>query len=140
MTNPLYNYQKLATQFSSITIVLEPGPQHVMLRHILELFSSYRLISSSVQADFFALLGCETTATSGMGTFPIAAALLSQSLRHLYFSWVFILEDLNPDMIDRRRTEVHALRLRGFPRAWRNSHDRRALLHRYRTDECFPKC
>lgn len=130
-TNPLFYYEWLSRQFRSVVIVTQPGPQHVLLESITGLFDNWRIVRGSQRADFALLANAPFLATSGVGTFPIAAALLSAHLKRLYASDVFLREHLNPLCLQPKGV-VRLLRLPGYFRLWKTSADRQALLHQYR--------
>ena len=103
-----------------------------MLALIGELFETCELVSGSVEDDFETLRQARFLATSGVGTFPLAAALLSSSLRKFYASDAYQIEHLNPRMLDRSRVQVALIPLPGYKQHWRCSKNRLDLLYRYR--------
>lgn len=134
-TNPLSYYQCLSQIFSSLVIVTQAGPPHVLLSSIIKLFVRAEIVAGDYRDDFALLANASNLATSGVGTFPIAAALLSDSLRTLYATDVFLREHLNPLFL-RRQVEVRILKLPGFFRRWSLADDRASLLHHYRPPSC----
>ena len=44
-------------------------------------------------------MNAENLATSGVGTFPIAAALCSSKLKNLYYSDIYFNHHLNPELV-----------------------------------------
>jgi hypothetical protein len=61
--------------------------------------SKVKLQTSSLENDFNLLANARNLATSGVGTFPIAAALLSTKLKNFYYTNLFSEEHLNPKML-----------------------------------------
>ena len=59
--------------------------------------------STTLQEDFNILFNAINLATSGVGTFPIAAALLSNKLRNFYYTDLYSDEHLNPKMVTNKR-------------------------------------
>lgn len=134
-TNPLSYYECLSKMFSRLILVTQPGPEHVLLPSIVKLFPTVHMVSGDYLDDFTLLANASTLATSGVGTFPIAAALLSDRLKTLYTTDIFLREHLNPLFV-RKQAEVRMLRLPGFFRQWKSSVNRELLLHRYRPPTC----
>ena len=53
-----------------------------------------RIQSSSMENDFNTLSNATNLATSGVGTFPIAAALMSNKLKKTYITAIYILKNI----------------------------------------------
>jgi hypothetical protein len=70
--------------------------------------------------------------SNGVGTFALAAALLSERLRQFHCTDVFLIEHLNPTMLDTDRVNVEMLRLPGYVDAWQRSSNRLDLLLHWR--------
>jgi hypothetical protein len=137
-TNPLYFYKQLAKLYDDVVIVMEPGHRHVLLESLVALFKRVEFISGNVQDDFTRIRYAKYLATSGVGTFPIAASLLSGCLQTLHCTDLFQMEHLNPLMLAGvDGITVDLMRLPGFQRLWINSSDRRKLLLDY---ECPESC
>jgi len=132
LCNPLWYYQQLRRYHRHAVLVTEPGLAHPLLALIGELFETCELVSGSVEDDFETLRQARFLATSGVGTFPLAAALLSSSLRKFYASDAYQIEHLNPRMLDRSRVQVALIPLPGYKQHWRRSKNRLDLLYRYR--------
>jgi len=88
--NPLCYYRWLSSLHPNLIIVTEPGWEHILYNEILGLFQTVDLLSGSVIDDFQQLRSARFLATSGVSTFPMAAALLSNSLDTLYCSNVYL--------------------------------------------------
>lgn len=134
-TNPLCFYEALRTVFHRLVIVTQPGPEHILLRAISSLFESVAVVSGHHRDDFHYLASAEMLATSGVSTFPVAAALLSTRLLQLYASDAYLREHLNPLFLQ-GRCDVRLFRMPGFLRQWRSSPDRQKLLYHYRPPNC----
>lgn len=136
ITNPLCFYRRLATMYDDVVIVMEPGQEHVLFRSIVGLFKRVDVVSGSVQEDFHRLCKARYLATSGVGTFPIAASLLSRSLQTLHCTDLFQEEHLNPRMLMGESVKgitIDLMRMPGFQRLWIDAIDRRELLLDYET-------
>lgn len=132
ITNPLHYYRELSQRHRRAIIVTEPGSSHPLLEAVLSLFSVHDLVCGAVDDDFQLLRHATHLATSGVGTFAVAAALLSERLRQFHCTDVFLIEHLNPRMLDTDRVNVEMRRLPGYVDAWRRSTDRLELLLHWR--------
>ena len=72
----------------------------------LEKISKVTFQTLSMESDFNILYNSKNLATSGVGTFPIAAALLSKELNNFYYTNLYLDEHLNPDMIDSKKVAI----------------------------------
>lgn len=132
LCNPLWYYEQLSRHHRHVVLVTEPGPSHPLLAVISELFESCKLVSGRMEDDFETLRQARFLATSGVGTFPLAAALLSSKLHTFYASDAYQIEHLNPRLLDRSRVQVVLIPLPGFKQSWLRSKNRLDLLRRYR--------
>ena len=106
--NPLSFYQNLIKNFKKAIIVYEPTNENPILP-ILKNYPSVTVQAPSVESDFATLLRAKNLATSGVGTFAIAAALCSKNLKNLFCTNLYLTYHLNPEMII--SANVHCLRL-----------------------------
>lgn len=106
--NPLSFYEGLIGRFRKTIVVCEPGIKNPIVS-ILENNPAVTIQSSSIEADFETLLRARNIATSGVGTFAIAAALCSRNLVNLFCTDRYLHEHLNPEMI--REARVHCLNI-----------------------------
>ncbi len=132
ITNPLHFYRALSERHRRAIIVTEPGTTHPLLDAVLSLFPIHDLVCGSVEDDFQLLRHAIHLATSGVGTFALAAALLSDRVRQFHCTDVFLIEHLNPTMLDTDRVNVEMLRLPGYADAWQRSSNRLDLLLHWR--------
>ncbi|MFM7642214.1 MAG: hypothetical protein ACKO45_11780 [Cyanobium sp.] len=131
MTNPLSYYRRLAQNFDRVLIVTEPELNHPLIAKVAKLFSQSRISSGSVSEDFDLLRNAVNLASSGPGTFVVAAALLSRRLRRFYCTDLFLDEHLNPRMIRKPGISVNIYSLKGFAKAWMSKSDRLGILEDY---------
>jgi hypothetical protein len=106
--NPLSFYENLILNFDKTILVCEPGDENPVVS-VLKKYPSVIIQSSSVQEDFSTILRAKNLATSGVGTFAIAAALCSKNLEILFCTDRYLTEHLNPEMI--KNAKVHCLKL-----------------------------
>ena len=60
-----------------------------------------------MEEDFNTLINATNLCLSGVGTFGIAAALLSPNLKNLFYSDLYMKSHLNPEMIDSRKVNKY---------------------------------
>jgi hypothetical protein len=133
ITNPLVFYKRLAESFRSVLIITEPQPRHVLLAEICALFAESRVETIAYEErnrGFEIIRNAKELATSGVSTFPLSAAILSDRLDSFYCTDMYMDEHLNPRMLA-PSIQINEFRLPGYPRLWRRSVDRQRLLHQY---------
>lgn len=132
-TNPLCYYRFLRRFHDVAVIVVEPGPAHPLINDIRELFAECQVVSGAVDSDFAVLRGAKYLANSGVGTFSIAAALLSGNIKRFYCSSAYLEEHLNPSMLNPEYLEIVEFTMPGFLEAWYEAQpaERLDLLHSY---------
>ena len=118
--------------FSKAIIVTEPGSTHVLMDSVQSLFPDHELVHGSANDDFQLLRHSVNLASSGVGTFAIAAVLLSQNIKQFHCTDVFQIEHLNPLMIDAAKVNVRMLQLHGYADQWLRAQNRRDLLLNWR--------
>jgi hypothetical protein len=106
--NPLSFYEALINRFNKTIVVCEPGDSNPIVA-ILKNNPLVKIQSSSVQEDFSTLMRASNLATSGVGTFAIAAALCSKNIKRLLCTDRYLTEHLNPEMV--RNAKVHCINL-----------------------------
>jgi len=106
--NPLSFYQNLIKNFDKTILVCEPGHENPIVS-ILKDNPAVTIQSSSVEEDFSTLLRAKNIATSGVGTFAIAAALCSKNITKLFCTNLYLKEHLNPEMV--KNADVHCIRI-----------------------------
>lgn len=128
--NPFAFYRRLITRHERTIIVAEPGDLNPLLPDLSTL-PTVTVLSGSIQDDFSLLLGARNLASSGVGTFAVAAALCSDNLRTFYCSDRYLIEHLNPEMLV--GIDVNCIRLDGYIKngQWDNSDLQRKLMRAY---------
>jgi hypothetical protein len=132
MTNPLWYYEQLSGYHRHAILVTQPGPAHPLLAAIADLFETCKLVSGQMEDDFATLRQARFLASSGVGTFSLAAALLSSRLQTFYASDAYLIEHLNLRMLDPSLVRVVMIQLPGYKDLWRRSNNRHDLLQHYR--------
>ena len=86
----------------------------------------------AVAKDFSTLLRAQNLATSGVGTFPLAAALCSKNLKKFHYSNLFLREHLNPTLLEKSMLELIETPIDADNYIqigdWRNTPDQRKTL------------
>ncbi len=95
--NPINYYKILFEKYDSVLIVTDDPKSELILT--LKKQKNLEIQSSTLQEDFNTLVNCTNLATSGVGTFSIAAAMLSDNLQNIYYSNYFMDSHLNPEML-----------------------------------------
>ncbi len=131
ITYPSAYYRRLAARYEKVIIVTENGTKHPLLDEICSYFQYYEIASNSVEDDFSLLCSASSLAISCVGTFAVAAALISPRLRFFHSSDIYMHEHLNPSMLHSRYVHKDIVVLPGFTKAWRNSSDRLSLLREF---------
>jgi hypothetical protein len=133
ITNPLVFCKRLAESFRSVLIITEPQSRHVLLAEICALFAESRVEMIAYEErnrGFKIIRNAKELATSGVSTFPLSAAILSDRLDSFYCTDMYMDEHLNPRMLA-PSIQINQFRLPGYRRLWRRSVDRQRLLHQY---------
>ena len=79
---------KINKLYEKVLIVTSPDRLNPVCK-ILGTYKNVEIQSSSFENDFNTLYNATNLATSGVGTFPIAAALMSKSLKYLLYKFIF---------------------------------------------------
>lgn len=129
--NPLYYYLQLIDDYDNIIVVTEPDNYNPVVD---ELRKNKKVIvqSSSVEKDFGTLLRAKNIASSGTGTFAVAAALCSENIKNFYCSNLYMTSHLNPEMLVEHMS-VHQMELKNFLqlKTWCNTPEQRQFLLNY---------
>lgn len=104
--NPINYYEKLIQEYENVIVVTSEEKNNPVIESLLK-NKKVKLQSSSLKNDFNFLYNAVNLATSGVGTFPIAAALFSKKLKNLHYTNLFLEEHLNPKMIINKNVKHH---------------------------------
>ncbi len=105
--NPINYYENLIKNFKNVILVTSEEKNNPVISSLLDK-NKVTLHSSSLEKDFNLLVNATNLATSGVGTFPIAAALLSTKLKNIYYTNLFSEEHLNPKMVINEKVKHHS--------------------------------
>lgn len=111
--NPVDYFVSLIQRFEKTVVVhekLSGNRPHPLLEGIFrDLDNSCVCLvtqSSIVENDFGVLLAAQHLASSGVGTFAVAAALLSPNLKKFYCTDLYLRSHLNPEMLPSEKVEM----------------------------------
>jgi hypothetical protein len=130
--NPLDFYNKLLSNFEKAIVVTEPDKNNPIVE-ILRQNPKVIVQSSSVAEDFATLMSAKNLANSGVGTFGVAAALCSNSIKNFYCTDLMLTEHLNCNMLIGTDITVHQLELNNYLQVgeWTNTEDQRNFILEY---------
>ena len=133
--NPLVFYLELIDAFDKCILITEPDRENPIV-HELEKLDKVTIQSSTVADDFATLMNAENVALSGVGTFAMAAALCSTTIKNLYTTDLLLTEHLNYTMLYNTNVEVNVMELDNyipvFPCSWMNTEEQRKFILDYR--------
>ena len=104
--NPINYYRKIINDFEKILVVTSADKKNPICE-FLATHKKVKIQSSTFENDFNTLYNATNLATSGVGTFPIAAAMMSKKLKNFYFSNLYLKEHLNPEMLIDKNINTH---------------------------------
>ena len=112
-TNPISYFEQLIKMYKNVIIVTEKDLKNPI---ISKLSKSYdiEIQSSSLENDFNTLLNAQNLASSGISTFPIAAALCSKNLKNFYHSSLINRKHLNPELLKYSDAEIHNVKIKNL--------------------------
>tara|TARA_B100001741_G_C16540739_1_gene594205 strand:- start:415 stop:1287 length:873 start_codon:yes stop_codon:yes gene_type:complete len=126
--NPINFYLQVIKEFKKTLVVTS----HDMLNPICKELKGMKNVhfqSLSMEDDFNTLYSAKNLATSGAGTFPIAAALLSNKLENFYYTDLYLNEHLNPEMVKSKKVIHHKYRVEeGYSRKYLNEENVTSLI------------
>ena len=133
--NPLVFYLELIDAYDKCILITEPDKENPIV-HELEKIDKVQIQSDSVARDFATLMNAENVALSGVGTFAMAAALCSTTIKNLYTTDLLLTEHLNYTMLYNTNVEVNVMELDNyipvFPCSWKNTEEQRKFILEYR--------
>ena len=130
--NPLAFYLEVIKNYKDILIVTEKSKNNPVIQELLNLKEhKVEIQSGTIEEDFNTLINALNLCLSGVGTFGIAAAMLSINLKKIYFSNLYLKSHLNPEMINKKSIEKNGYKIHNYLKVgeWSNSeHDRDLML------------
>ena len=96
--NPLNYYLELISRYDKAIVVSSQPFNNPVIAYLID-NPKVEIQSSTIEEDFNILTNAKNLATSGVGTFAIAAAMCSKKIENLYYSDLFFNHHLNPTML-----------------------------------------
>lgn len=134
--NPLCYYLSLVEEYDKVVVVTEPDNYNPIV-DILGKIEKVEIQSKSVEEDFSTLMRAKNLASSGTGTFAIAAALCSSNIQNFYCTNLYLDEHLNPEMlVPIKSIRVHMMELKDFIKIkeWKNNEEQRKFILEYNNE------
>lgn len=130
--NPLCYYLNLIEDYDRVIVVTEPDNYNPIVDELKKI-KKVKVQSKSVAEDFSTLLRSKNIASSGTGTFAVAAALCSSNIKNFYCSNLYLNEHLNPEMLMGTDINVYMMQLDNYIecKTWRNTKNQRKLILEY---------
>jgi hypothetical protein len=134
--NPLHYYLTLIQEYEKVIVVTEPDNYNPIIDE-LKKNDKVDVQSKSVGEDFSTLMRAKNVASSGTGTFAVAAALCSSNIKRFYCTNLYLDEHLNPEMLMATNDiEVHMMELKDYIelKTWKNNQDQRKFILEYKNE------
>jgi hypothetical protein len=130
--NPLQYYLNLIEEYNKVIVVTEPDEYNPIINELRKI-KKVTIQSKSVSEDFSTLLRSKNIATSGTGTFAVAAALCSTNIKNFYCTNLYLNEHLNPEMVISSGIKVHMMELNNYIqyKDWKNNEEQRKFILEY---------
>ena len=123
----------LVDEYAKIIVVTEPDNYNPIVDELKKI-NKVSIQSSSIAEDFSTLLRTKNLASSGTGTFAVAAALCSNNLKNFYCSDLYLDEHLNPEMLFDSDITVQMMNLKNYIqlKTWKNNEQQRKFILEYK--------
>jgi hypothetical protein len=134
--NPLCYYLNLIEEYGKIIVVTEPDNHNPIIDELKKI-EKVTVQSKSVGEDFATLMRAKNLASSGIGTFAVAAALCSSNLKNFYCTDLYLDEHLNPEMIMKcEGIKVYMMELKNYIQLknWKNDEEQRKFILEYQNE------
>lgn len=130
--NPLSYYINLVNMFKKVIVVTESDNYNPIIPK-LEKYNNVTIQSSDIATDFSTLLRAKNLASSGTGTFSVAAALCSLNIKNFYYTNLYLDEHLNPEMLKSSSINLVMTNLKNYLThySWRNNQQQRSFILEY---------
>jgi hypothetical protein len=130
--NPLIYYKNLVESFNSVIVVTENDDYNPIISE-LKKYENVTIQSTTVANDFSTLMRAKSLASSGTGTFAVAAALCSSNIENFYCSNLYLDEHLNPEMLIASGIKVLMMEFDNYltHKSWKNDQEQRKFILEY---------
>ena len=134
--NPLCYYLNLIEDYENVIVVTEPDNNNPIVDKLREI-EKVSVQSKSVGEDFATLMRAKNLASSGTGTFAVAAGLCSSNLKNFYCTDLYLNEHLNPEMLMKNEgVNVYMMELKNYIqlKSWKNNEEQRKFILEYKNE------
>ena len=131
--NPLCYYLTLIEEYNKVIVVTEPDNYNPIVDELKKI-EKVTIQSKTVAEDFATLMRAKNLASSGTGTFAVAAALCSSNIQRFYCTNLYLDEHLNPEMLMATDgIEVNMMELNNYIelKTWKNNEEQRKFILEY---------
>jgi hypothetical protein len=130
--NPLSYYLTLVDMFDKVIVVTEQDSYNPIVEKLKKI-DKVVIQSKSLAEDFATLTSAKNLASSGVGTFCIAAALCNKNLKNFYCTDLLLTEHLNYNMIIDENVNVNVMELDNYIKIgeWKNTKKQRDFILNY---------
>lgn len=130
--NPLKYYLTLADMFKKVIVVTEQDSYNPIVQKLRER-ENIVIHSKSLEEDFAMLMSAKNLASSGVGTFCVAAALCNKNLKNFYCTDLALTEHLNYNMLIDDNVKLHVMELENYIKIgeWKNTKEQRDFILNY---------
>lgn len=132
--NPLCYYEKIISLYEKVIIVTQDYRNPVI--DYLKDKSNVEIQISDIKKDFATLMSAQNLASSGVGTFSIAAALCSSNIKNFYCTNLYEDHHLNPEMLLNTDINVNITDIDYnkyiLKNNWKNTSEQRKLMINYK--------
>ena len=97
--NPVSYFEKLIEKFEKVIIVTSDYANPVI--NILAKYKKVKVLTGTFKEDLNILINAQNLASSGVGTFVVSAAMLSEKIENFFCSQYYLDEHLNPTMLNK---------------------------------------
>jgi len=131
--NPLVYYLNLIEEYEKVIVVTEPDNYNPIIDELRK-NNKVTIQSSNVSDDFSTLLRAKNLASSGVGTFAVAAALCSNNIKKFYCTNLYLDEHLNPEMLYETDISVYMMELNEYInlKEWKNNEEQCKCILEYK--------
>lgn len=134
--NPLCYYLNLIEDYKKIIVVTEPDNYNPIIDELKKI-EKVIVQSKSVKEDFATLMKARNLASSGTGTFAVAAALCSSNIKNFYCTNLYLNEHLNPEMLMAcENINVYMMELKNYIKIknWKNNEEQRKFILEFQNE------
>jgi hypothetical protein len=130
--NPLDFYKNLINKFRKTIIVCEN--RNFLIEELCKI-DTVTVCNGNLEQDLITVLSAKNLVSSGVGTFVIAAGMLSNNLKNFYCTNIYLEDHLNPNMLD-PQINIHMSQITNYINIgeWGNTQEQQSLMLNYKLE------